>query len=89
MAITIKNDKHMELMREAGKINAKVLELMEQNIKPGISTKALDKIAFDFIKSNDATPSFKGYGGFPATICASVNNQLIHGIPSDLSLIHI
>ena len=86
MAITIKNDKHIELMREAGKINAQVLELIAKHIKPGISTKELDRIAFDFIKSNDAIPSFKGYGGFPASICASVNNQLIHGIPSDILL---
>lgn len=86
MSITIKNDKHIDFMREAGKINAQVLQLMETCIKPGISTKELDKIAFDFIKSKDATPSFKGYGGFPATICASVNNQLIHGIPSDIAL---
>lgn len=86
MSITIKNDKHIEFMREAGKINAQVLELMSTCIKPGISTKELDKIAFDFIKSKDAIPSFKGYGGFPATICASVNNQLIHGIPSDIIL---
>lgn len=86
MSITIKNDKHIEFMREAGKINAQVSELMSTYIKPGISTKELDKIAFDFIKSKDAIPSFKGYGGFPATICASVNNQLIHGIPSDIIL---
>lgn len=86
MSITIKNDKHIEFMREAGKINAQVLELMSTYIKPGISTKELDKIAFDFIKSKDAIPSFKGYGGFPGTICASVNNQLIHGIPSDIIL---
>ena len=86
MSITIKNDKHIEFMREAGKINAQVLELISTYIKPGISTKELDKIAFDFIKSKDAIPSFKGYGGFPGTICASVNNQLIHGIPSDIIL---
>ena len=86
MAITIKNEKHIQSMREAGKINAEVLELLKSYIKPGISTKELDKIAFDFIKSKDAIPSFKGYGGFPATICASVNNQLIHGIPSDIIL---
>ncbi|WP_250278374.1 type I methionyl aminopeptidase [[Clostridium] colinum] len=86
MAITIKNEKHIDYMKEAGKINSEVLNLLESYIKPGISTKELDKIAFDFIKSKDAIPSFKGYGGFPATICASVNNQLIHGIPSDILL---
>lgn len=86
MAITIKNDKHIKCMKEAGQINKQALDLLEKHIKPGISTKELDQIAFDFIKSNDATPSFKGYGGFPASICASVNNQLIHGIPSDFIL---
>lgn len=86
MAITIKNDKHIKCMKEAGQINKQALDLLEKHIKPGISTKELDQIAFDFIKSNDAIPSFKGYGGFPASICASVNNQLIHGIPSDFIL---
>lgn len=86
MAITIKNDKHIKCMKEAGKINKQALDILEKHIKPGISTKELDQIAFDFIKSNDATPSFKGYGGFPASICSSVNNQLIHGIPSDFIL---
>lgn len=86
MAITIKNKEHIRRMKEAGKINKEALDLLESHIAPGITTKELDKIAFDFIKSNDATPSFKGYGGFPATICASINNQLIHGIPSDVVL---
>ena len=86
MAITIKNDQHIKSMKEAGKINAQVLEIIGSRIKPGVCVKELDKIAFDFIKSNDATPSFKGYGGFPASICASINNQLIHGIPSDVVL---
>lgn len=86
MAITIKKEKHIESMKIACKINAQALELLEQFIKPGISTKELDKIAFDFLKSKGAIPSFKGYGGFPASICASINNQLIHGIPSDITL---
>ena len=86
MAITIKKDKHIESMKIACKINAQALELLEKHIKPGISTKELDQIAFDFLKSKGAIPSFKGYGGFPASICASINNQLIHGIPSDTIL---
>ncbi len=86
MAITIKKDKHIESMRLACKINAQALELLEKHIKPGISTKELDKIAFDFLESKGAKPSFKGYYGFPASICASINNQLIHGIPSDITI---
>ncbi|MDE6181849.1 MAG: type I methionyl aminopeptidase [Eubacteriales bacterium] len=86
MAITIKNQKQIESMKTACKINAEALELLEQYIKPGISTKELDKIAFNFITSKGGKPSFKGYGGFPASICASINNQLIHGIPSDTIL---
>lgn len=83
MAITIKNEKQIESMKTACRINAEALELLEQYIKPGIFTKELDKIAFDFITSKGGIPSFKGYYGFPSSICASVNNQLIHGIPSD------
>ena len=86
MAITIKNKEHIRLMKEAGRINKEALELLESHISAGVTTKQLDEIAFNFIKSNDATPSFKGYGGFPASICASINNQLIHGIPSDIVL---
>lgn len=86
MAITIKNEKHIESMKIACQINAQALKLLEQYIKPGISTKKLDEIAFDFLKSKGAIPSFKGYCGFPASICASINNQLIHGIPSDIAI---
>lgn len=86
MAITIKKDKHIESMKLACKINAQALELLEKHIKPGISTKELDEIAFDFLESKGAKPSFKGYYGFPASICASINNQLIHGIPSDITI---
>lgn len=82
MAITIKNQSHIQKMRIACDINKQAMALIEKNIGVGISTSELDKIAFDFITSNDAKPSFKGYGGFPASICASVNNQVIHGIPS-------
>lgn len=86
MSITIKNEKQIKSMREACSINSEALRLLESYIRPGISTKELDKIAFDFISSKDAIPSFKGYGGFPSSICASVNDQLIHGIPSDIKL---
>lgn len=82
MAITIKNEKQIEYMRIAGHITGEVLNLLESKICPGITTKVLDKIAENFIKSQGALPSFKGYGGFPASICTSVNEEVIHGIPS-------
>lgn len=86
MSITIKNQEQIEYMKIAAKINSETLALLQQHIKPGVSTKELDKIAFDFISSKGAIPSFKGYYGFPASICASINNELIHGIPSNTTL---
>lgn len=86
MSITIKNQEQIEYMKIAAKINSEALALLQQHIKPGVSTKELDKIAFDFISSKGAIPSFKGYYGFPASICASINNELIHGIPSNTTL---
>lgn len=81
MAIVLKRDAQIEKMRVAGRITGETLNLIEKYVRPGISTAELDKIAEDFIRSNGAQPSFKGYGGFPASICASVNQELIHGIP--------
>ena len=81
MAITIKNEKQIEYMKIAGRITGETLNLLETKIDVGISTKELDKIAEDYIRSKGAVPSFKGYGGFPASICASVNEEVIHGIP--------
>lgn len=86
MSITIKNQEQIEYMKIAAKINSEALALLQRHIKPGVSTKELDKIAFDFILSKGAIPSFKGYYGFPASICASINNELIHGIPSNITL---
>ena len=81
--IKIKSQDEIELMREAGRITRDALKVVENSIKVGVSTKELDKIAYDFIKSQGATPSFKNYGGFPASICASVNDTIVHGIPSN------
>ena len=80
--IKIKSQEEIELMREACRITRDTLKLVESSIKVGVSTKELDKIAYDFIKSQGATPSFKNYGGFPASICASINDTIVHGIPS-------
>ena len=69
-------------MREAGRITGLALVEISKHIKPGVSTAELDKIAFNFIKKQGATPSFLHYNGYPASICASVNDAVVHGIPS-------
>jgi len=79
--IFIKNDKEIDLMRAAGRIVAETLLLIEQKVKPGITTKELDIIAEEFIVSKGAKPSFKGLYGFPAALCISVNQVVVHGIP--------
>ena len=80
--ITIKSKSEIDKMRAAGKITGDALRLIEKHIKPGVSTLELDKIAYDFIKKQGATPSFLNYNGFPGSICASPNSWVIHGIPS-------
>lgn len=81
MSIVIKSKREVELMREAGRIVAKAHEAVCNNIKPGVSTAFLDQIAEKVILECGAKPSFKGYNGFPASICASVNSCVVHGIP--------
>ncbi|MBS5788742.1 type I methionyl aminopeptidase [Clostridioides mangenotii] len=81
--IIIKSKKEIELMREAGKIVADTHEVLRQAVAPGITTMELDKIAEENIKKYNATPSFKGYGGFSGSICASVNEEVVHGIPGN------
>lgn len=79
--INVKSRKEIELMRVAGRLTGETLELMAEHIKPGITTGELDRIAENFIRKNHAVPSFKNYNGFPKSLCISVNNQVIHGIP--------
>ena len=81
--ITRRNEKEVELLRQAGKIVAMTHEHLKPYIKAGISTKELDEMAEKFIRSQGAIPSFKGYGGFPGSICASINDVLVHGIPNE------
>lgn len=81
--ISIKSQREIDLMIEAGRIVAMAHRAVKEAIREGISTKELDKIAEDVIVANGATPSFKNYQGYPSTICASINNVVIHGIPSD------
>src|SRR5690554_6543903 len=81
--IVIKSKREIDIMREAGRIVSLTHEELKKHIKPGISTKKLDDIAFEFIVKNGGTPSFKGYHGFPRSICTSVNEVVVHGIPSE------
>jgi methionyl aminopeptidase len=80
--IHLKTQKQIERMREACQITKGMLDIVEKHIKPGISTLELDRLAEDYCRSQGAIPSFKGYGGFPGSICASVNEIIVHGIPS-------
>lgn len=85
--ITLKSNREIELMTEAGRIVALAHRKVAEAIAPGISTYELDKIAEEAIASCGATPSFKGYNGFPGSICASINNVIIHGIPNKKTIL--
>lgn len=80
--VTIKSKSEIEKMKIAGRITYEALKRVEEAVKPGVTTAELDKIAERYIKSQGCTPGFKGYGGFPGSICASVNDEIIHGFPS-------
>ncbi|ART74692.1 type I methionyl aminopeptidase [Sutcliffiella horikoshii] len=81
--IICKTPRELEIMREAGRIVALTHQELKKHIVPGVTTKQLDDIAEKFIRKHDAIPSFKGYNGFRGSICASVNEELVHGIPGD------
>ena len=80
--IYLKTDEEIELMRVANQLVGKTLGELAKHVAPGVTTLQLDKIAEEFIRDNGATPAFLGYGGFPNSICASVNEHVVHGIPS-------
>ena len=84
--ITLKSKREIELLAIAGNIVYQTHKYLQPYIKEGIKTIELDKLAEDFIRSKDATPSFKGYEGFPSTLCISVNSEIVHGFPSDYVL---
>lgn len=79
--IVLKTRREIELMREAGRISAAALKVAGEAVEPGVSTAEIDRIAYNYIKSQGAEPNFLHYNGFPATACISVNNEVIHGIP--------
>lgn len=80
--VVLKSSRELELMKEACKISAEALMVAGEAVKPGVSTWEIDKVAYDFIKKHGAEPNFLGLYGFPATACISINNEVIHGIPS-------
>ena len=84
--ITIKSEREIALLRQAGKIVYKTHQYLKPFIKEGITTLELDRLAEEFIRGQDATPSFKGYNGFPGSICTSINDEVVHGIPSNRKL---
>lgn len=81
MAVTIKSSKEIELMREAGKILARTHGELEKFLKPGVSTLDIDRRGEEIIRSFGCIPSFKNYNGYPASVCVSVNDEVVHGIP--------
>lgn len=88
MAVTIKSAREIELMREAGRILAMVHNELEKALKPGMSTLDIDRLGEKLIRSYGCIPSFKNYNGYPASICVSVNDEVVHGIPNKHRIIH-
>ncbi len=85
--IQLKTPREIEKMRKAGRIVAEVLDLISENIKPGITTRTLDRLAAEHFKRSKARPAFLGYQGFPANICVSIDDEVVHGIPGERKLV--
>ena len=83
MSVSIKSAREIELMREAGRLLANVHEELGKALKPGITTKEIDRLAEEMIRSYGCIPNFLNYHGFPASVCVSINNEVVHGIPTD------
>lgn len=84
--IHFRTDNEIELLRQAALLVGKTLGEVGKHVRPGVRTIELDRLAEEFIRDNGATPAFKGYGGFPGSLCISVNEQVVHGIPGDYEL---
>lgn len=85
--IQLKTPEQIAVMRQAGLVVAEILELLREAVRPGVTTADLDAVAADHIRARGAKPNFLGYHGYPATICASVNDEIVHGIPGDRVLV--
>ena len=88
MAITIKSEREIQIMREAGIMLAKVHQELEKALRPGMSTMDIDRMCEEMIRSFGCIPSFKGYNGYPASVCVSVNDEVVHGIPNKKRIIN-
>src|SRR5436305_7579026 len=84
--VTRKSRQEIDKMRRAGRIVAEVLALVESELKPGVSTGHLDRLAEKYIRANGAVPSFKGYHGYPASLCISLDDEVVHGIPGERTI---
>jgi methionyl aminopeptidase len=84
--IPLKSEEDLKMLRESGRILAGVLRCVSEAAAPGVETRLLDALAYDLIIEAGATPAFKGYRGFPATICTSINEEIVHGIPSERTI---
>ena len=82
-----KSSQEIEQMAEAGAVVARTLELLRESIRPGVTTRELDRIADEYIRSQGGVPTFEGYRGYPASICASPNDMIVHGIPGEYALV--
>ncbi len=82
----MKSKREIGLMREAGKIVAETLELLKKEVKPGVRTKDLDRLAEEFIRKRGGCPAFKGYRGYPASVCISIDDEVVHGIPGERAI---
>jgi methionyl aminopeptidase len=81
--IELKTEREIQIIKSNGRILAKTLKLLEQTIGPGIKTKDLDRLSEDFIKREGGHPAFKGYRGFPSSVCVSIDEEVVHGIPGE------
>ncbi|MFH1662419.1 MAG: M24 family metallopeptidase, partial [Chloroflexota bacterium] len=86
MSIIIKSEREIATMRQAGRIVASVLEVLKKELRVGMKTKELDSIAARELEKMGAKPSFKGYLGFPANLCVSINDEIVHGIPGERTI---
>ena len=84
--VLIKNEEEIQLIKESSLLVGKTLAEVAKNIAPGVKTIKLDKIAEEFIRDNNGVPGFKGYNGFPASLCISTNDEVVHGIPGNREL---
>lgn len=85
--IPLKSEKDLEMLRRSGKVLANILKKLQEFIKPGISTGEIDRLAEDLVQKEGAIPAFKGYKGFPASLCVSINEEIVHGIPGERKLV--